>query len=443
MHVLLLCGAFWFAPAPDDTVLRQLDADFEELLKKEKDPQPMRQAARLLDQTDHGGSWFSYMDGVAIIRKTRSKAGIPLLLKYMVLHAGNSAAHTIEADYADALTILTGKEIERPSRVATEQNNPLRDTVQNLYDDWWKPNKDKITTDPRAMTKEQLQVIVHRLLEQVERFNRDDGSDPTDMLAHRLGEAMQEDHPRGRQTWQLEELDAVMAPVLLESAGYEENPPAKGPTRDEAHVLFAGIPILGALRADGKAPQLDKVAADERQSSAVRLTCLLALYRAGEKLDADRVVEILKQEKKLERRLVAILGLRFSADAKAVAGPLVELLDDPNRSVRTAAIYALQGSAPRAALPKLKKVLDELDSPQTVYAAIRTIGSMEGKEPRAALADFLEAAQDDPKKGKYLYHALMAFEGATGQHWIEAGAHPDEYYRELAKTALDWWKTQK
>ena len=438
MHALILCGALCCGSAESDKLIQQLDADFEELVKKEKDPQPLRDAARLLDQTNESDRWGSYVPGVAIIRRTRSKAGIPLLLKYMVLHAGYNSAHFTEADYADALTILTGKEIERPSRVG----NSLRETVQSLYDDWWKPNKDKITTDLGAMTKEQVQVVVHRLLKQAERSERDYGSNPTDTLFRRLGEAMQPDR-LDRQPWQKEEIDGAMLPVLLELAGYDENPPAKGPARDDTPILFAGVPMLAVLRANGLAPSLDKIADDEKQSSATRLTCLLALYRAGEKLNAFQVVSILKGEKQLERRLVAILALKYSADSSTVSAPLIALLDDPNRSVQIAAIYALEGSAPKAALPRLRKVLDNLDPPEAVYAVIRTIGLMPGNEPRGALADFMQAAQDDPKKAKYVYQALTAFQDATGQDWIEAGAHPESYYREKAKLALEWWKSQK
>ncbi len=247
----------------------------------------------------------------------------------------------------------------------------------------------------------------------------------------------------GRKPWQEEELDAVMLPVLLETIGYDDNPPAQAPARDAVRFIFAAVPMLAALRANGMAPTLDKIAGDERQNSATRLMCLLALYRAGEKLNAPEIVAILGKEKKEERRLVAILALRFSGDAKTVAAPLVELLDDPNRTIQTAAILALEGSAPADALPKLKKVVTELEPLQAVYAAIRTIGRMDGKEPRAALVEFMEAAQDDPKKARYMYQALMAFQNATGQDWIEAGAHPDSYYREKAKAALEWWKSQK
>ena len=47
MHALILCGALVCVAADEDKLVQQLDTDFEELLKKEKDPQPLREAARL------------------------------------------------------------------------------------------------------------------------------------------------------------------------------------------------------------------------------------------------------------------------------------------------------------------------------------------------------------------------------------------------------------
>jgi HEAT repeat protein len=137
------------------------------------------------------------------------------------------------------------------------------------------------------------------------------------------------------------------------------------------------------------------------------------------------------------------LALKYCGEGKAVAPTLLELLDDPNEHIQAAAIYASEGQAPKEMLPKLQKVLDELSPPQAVYSAIETVGIMEGKEAQAALATFLSAALTNPKKSPYLYRALMAFEKSTGQNWIEAGAHPDGYYREKTKNALEWWKEQK
>ena len=434
MYAVILCGALCCASADEDKLIVQLDADFEELVKKEKDPVPLREAAKLLDQTNQNSRWTSYMDGLAIIRRTRSKAAVPLLLKYMVLHAGYGSAPGMEQAYADALTILTGKDFD-------SLNQHAKDEVQNLYDEWWQPNKNKIVTDLALMSKEQVQVVAHRMLRQGERRGRDYESDPLMTLSRKLNDAFQPELG-GRRTWQPEELDGAMLPVLLDQIGYDANPPVNGPKHDP-QINFAVIPMLAALRADGLAPSLEKIGSDNRQSSPTRLTCLLALHGAGEKLNAVQVVAVLNSEKKLECRLAAILALKYSADAKTVASPLLDALDDPNRSVQTAAIIALEGSAPKAALPKLKKVLDELEPPQAVYAAIRTIGLMEGDEPRGALADFMEAAQNDPKKAKYMFQALHAFESATGKNLTEAGAHPEEYYRERAKAAVEWWKTQK
>ena len=241
----------------------------------------MHDAARLLEQTDR--NWTSYAAALAIIRRTRSKAGVPLLLKYMVIDADIGNSHIIVPAYADALVILTGDEVADPYRYVPDRKKAVRDAVQKLVDDWWEPNKEKITTDPGAMTKEQVQVVVHRMLRQTERFRWDDGSDAAEAVSSQMNEVMRPDR-ESRQTWQEEEIDAAMLPVLLEMAGYDDNPPAKGPARDDARVLFAAVPMLAALRANGMAPQLDKIAADTRQSSATRLTCLLALYRAGEKL---------------------------------------------------------------------------------------------------------------------------------------------------------------
>jgi hypothetical protein len=167
MYALILYSAFCCSSADGDKLIQQLDADFEELVKKEKDPQPMREAARLLDQTNQSDRWMSYGDALAVIRRTRSKAAIPLLLKYMVLHAGYSSGHVLEPAYTDALTILTGKDIESPYQYVAERKKPVHDAVQKLNDEWWQPNKDKISTDLSHMSKEQLQVIVHRLLEAV------------------------------------------------------------------------------------------------------------------------------------------------------------------------------------------------------------------------------------------------------------------------------------
>src|SRR5262249_23461187 len=68
------------APPADDKLLTGLAADFEELLKKEKDPRPLREAALKFHQTNQNSRWTYYHEALALIRKHRSPAAIPLIL---------------------------------------------------------------------------------------------------------------------------------------------------------------------------------------------------------------------------------------------------------------------------------------------------------------------------------------------------------------------------
>ena len=116
MNALVLSGVLCCLLSAEDNLTQQLDADYQALLKQEKDPQPMRDAARALEETDRIAHWTRYTEGLQIIRRTRSKAAVPLLLKYMVRHAGYGWQ---TAAYADTLTILTGKNITDPTRRRT------------------------------------------------------------------------------------------------------------------------------------------------------------------------------------------------------------------------------------------------------------------------------------------------------------------------------------
>jgi HEAT repeat protein len=233
-----------------------------------------------------------------------------------------------------------------------------------------------------------------------------------------------------------------MVPVMLRRIGYVAQ---KGPAkeRDTFRISFVIVPMLAALHNNGEAPDLAKIAEDPQQNSAVRLTCLLALVSAGEDLRTKAVLSILKDEKKLERRLVAVLVLGRGRDVRTVAPPLIQLLDDTNEQIRTAAVYALQSTAPREALPKLKRIVEENKPPDAVLTAIDLIGRIGTKEARQILASYLEKALDGDGRGNRLYYALGAFETATGQSWIEAGAHDNAYYQNKTREALRWWKLQK
>jgi HEAT repeat protein len=232
-----------------------------------------------------------------------------------------------------------------------------------------------------------------------------------------------------------------MLPILLARAGYEEKPPAK-PAREILPVLFTAVPLLAELRKNGEAPDLDKIAADERQNSAIRLTCYLALRRAGDDLNTKAVLQLFKEQKKLDRRIVAVLLLGYCRDPKETVPALLEVLDDPNRHLRAAVISTLDVSRPKEALPKLRKLL-ERGNDDSVYAVLRLVGEIGTAEGQSILADYLKGSVEGGSKGRQLSYALRAFQQATGKRWTGAGAHNDEYYRTKAREALAWWKDQK
>jgi hypothetical protein len=348
MSAFLLAGMVcWTCSAQPDMLLKQLDEDFETILKAEKDPQPFRKAARLLEQTNQSDRWTEYHEALTLLRQNRSKAAFPLLMKYMVLHSGFSTGHVVIPAYADTLTILSGKDIPSPYRYVADRRTPVREAVEDLVKTWWTPNKEKLSADMGKMSREQVQVVVHRLLDQVEGGRRSrERTESTQQMAVHLRATLLRRHEDRGAFWS-QDLHPSMIPFLLERCGYHEKPPEKPVERDAAQISFGTVLMLAELRRNGEAPDLDSVAGDKKQNSAVRLTCILSLVAAGEALKTKEVLEVLSKEVKVDRRVIAVLALGYS-DEQDLAGPqLKKLLEDPNRDVRAAAELSLKSAGPK------------------------------------------------------------------------------------------------
>lgn len=85
MYVLVLLAALSGGEVGEEKLLAKLDADVEKLLEDDPLAQEVRKAARLLAETNNSDRWTNYSAATKILRQTRSKAGIPLLLAYMVM----------------------------------------------------------------------------------------------------------------------------------------------------------------------------------------------------------------------------------------------------------------------------------------------------------------------------------------------------------------------
>jgi hypothetical protein len=447
MHAALLLCVVALGQSPEDKLLSKLDASVQKLLEKEPQAQEVRKAAELLRTTNSSDRWTNYAGAVKILRQTRPKAGIPLLLAYMVRHSDSGSSHISVAEYAQTLTILTGKDIPNPYQYIADRKTPVRVAVEKLVADWWEPEQDKIDTDIGKWSDEQLQVLASCLLAREARSSRGGSSDPesgrdgpTSYGIYHLLYYNTLHAGSDRSDWFAEELHPKMLPTFLAGAGYRASPDAP-PQRDTSRPAYAAVPLLAALRKNGEAEDLDELAEDSKQAAGVRLTCVMALYRAGEKLKTKPLLAIAAGDKHLERRLVAILTLREAGQDREVGRALVKLLDEGNFEVRTAAICALRGALPPDAVPKLKEAIDSLDPPQAMLFIFDVLGEYKTREANEALAGFLGAALEDRQKAKHLSYALRALESATGQRWSDAG-RTEEQLRAKARLAVEWWKTQ-
>jgi hypothetical protein len=361
----------------------------------------------------------------------------------MVEHASFSSSHILIPEYVDTLVILTGKDTPNPYRYTADRAQLVRAAVEDLTNNWWAPNKDKLWTDLGRMSKEQLEVIAGRLVKRAEGEMRADGHrSDAEKSSYWMAALVRPDRDR-RRSWYEEELDPGMVPTFLAPAGYQEDPADRNVERDGYSIPYAAVSMLGSLRRNKEAPRLHLIAEDKRQNSATRLTCLLALVAAGETPGTKMLLSILEGEKKLERRIVTILALPYSDDAKSALPQLLKLLDDPTSEIRAATVQALRGAKPKEALPRLKQMLENPKRGEPVYAALQLVAEIGTREAQTILASLLKAALEDQGKSSQVYYTLSAFQQATNQRWIEAGAHPDSYYRDRAREALEWWERQK
>ena len=70
---------------------------------------------------------------------------------------------------------------------------------------------------------------------------------------------------------------------------------------------------------------------------------------------------------------------------------------------------------------------------------LQTLGAYRSREANTILVDYLRAALEDNRPNTDLLNAVHALEEGTGQHWMQAGAQPEDVRRQEARTAVQWW----
>ncbi len=264
MNTMVLIGAMLCSLAEEDKLIVRLDADFETLAAADPNRQQVREAARLLEETVQSGHQWQYRDALKILRQTRPKAAIPLLMEYMIRHSGRGTPQFAIQEYVDTLSLLTGKDVAAPDRHVRDRQAAVRDGVQELADKWWTPHQAEITTNLDKMTPEQLEVVVDRLLKKADRDHYiEPRSRDAEVTAYRFCQLMTYRivHRSSSEpaAWYLEELRPAMVPPILARAGF-----AKEPTADAREMRREG-----SLRGD----QVIGRSAEERRRRGLAADC--------------------------------------------------------------------------------------------------------------------------------------------------------------------------
>jgi hypothetical protein len=319
--------------------------------------------------------------------------------------------------------------------------------------DWWLPQRDKITTDLKAMTPQQLQRIADLVLTQVARDYSACLPAPDCRSADRLAEGLRAIDPtdkvcsRARALcdgpwWWPQDVTGAMLPYFLQLAGFVTSP-AGGPSRqDWVGVRYDVALLLGQLRRNGAAKDLGKIASDTAQVASTRLTCLLGLWAAGEKIPAQPLFCIIDGGN-AGVRVPAIMALRYTAPAEreAVRAKLLALDEGAKGDRHKAVLFAMVRVAPGDAVPRLKEIIDAgASSYIEVGGALEQLGEIPTKASASALADFI--ARTPAGRDANLAAALSAFEEVT-HCGLMRGRIDDRDAGPLAARMLEWWEAHK
>lgn len=416
----------------------RLQQAYQKVLEKDPDADAARKAADLFASTDQSSHAWDYRTALAILRERRTKAGVLLLLSTM-LQEKDKGVWLAPRDCTHTLVILTGADL-KPS----QSGQQLRAAVAELAEDFL-AHPDKLTTDLDTMSTKQVERICALVAEdskgELSIYRSPRESQTAYDIDSLLGKVKQ-GPPSGHGVWIRQDLCAAMTPILLQAAGYSPTTqPAKPATAPG--IPYENIPLLAQLRKDGKAELLDKLLADGQQPAAVRLCCALAIYAAGEQMPSEPLLDILDHEQHMELRLPAIISLRYCYDAKMASSRALTLIDDRNGEICAAAIYVLREFKPVMATAKIAAVIDKCQLPEPMFIAFNTLADIQSEEALSALARFLEAAQEDAQKAKYLNRAYDAFRNATGYKGASPwGRKSDADLQKDAIKAVDWWRNR-
>lgn len=420
----------WLARRPDQEVIQEatslgarrlpefvqrLNEDYNRLIAAEpaEIQQVVAAAERLLrTEAQQSSTWTSYKEAIAQLRRRRSKAAIPMLLRLL---ADDRLIHSnYQREALLTMTILTGRDV------------PDLDARQ-VAEKWWFPQAKEIVVDPAKMTRPEQERVIAKLLEIAAWGNHylDQSDDDGQLSAYTLYHLIY--YNQDRHYWTVEDFPKSLDDRLIDAA---ETPALR----------FAAMTVMVELRKQGRLAALPKIVASEQVEPATRLMAAIALWKSEKRIDHESLIGLLPRLQEPELLKAAVITLGHSSDAGAVEA-VIGYLNDKRPEIMESAVWACYTQKSPQAVGPLGDLLRKdcrYEAPATRWM-VRALGSIESNESAATLAGLIQLTVDQRPTDQILPALVDALEEATDQSFPGPKVgKPTPVDR--ARQALAWWK---
>ena len=364
------------------TLLDQLDRDFQTLVNRSPHRDKLLKAEAHLDAVNDNSHWTEYARATSIIRQVPDAASIPLLMRYLVLHAERSSRHVYLPEYRKTLEQITRRQFAIHYQAGPNVPEFMTRQVAELNQQWWQKQKATLSLRHDNMTADQLAMIAKSIRQRVKSSgdfsgsggDRDTAYGSYHNVYYRLLKKVEGDSLNGLP------VGGKMIPLFL---GIDSDDDEQANTREAVHSVFPYelVWILAEYAKQGHRKQIQSIATSTQHDTATRLICHLALFRSGSRYPTEAIIELLDQERDLERRLIALASLRWSNQAGQ--DKLAKTLDDQNQEIVAIAACALKSPVTTETLQTLQQKLENSTSntPSMLYSAMGNLNS--AREKRA------------------------------------------------------------
>lgn len=381
-------------------LLDQLERDFQTLVNRSPHRDKLLKAEAHLEAVNDNSHWTEYARATAIIRQIPDAASIPLLMRYLILHAERSSRHVYLPEYRKTLEQITGRKLALNYQAGPNVPEVMTRQVAELNQQWWQKQKATLSLRHDNMTVNQLAMIAKSIRERVKSSgdfsgsggDRDTAYGSYHNVYYRLLKKVEGDSLDGLPA------GGKMIPLFLgiSTESDEED------TVQAMHSVFPYelVWILAEYAKRGHRKQIQSIATSTQYDTATRFICHLALFRSGSHYPTEAVIELLDQERDLERRLIALASLRWSDQAGQAK--LVETLNDENQEVVAIAACALKSPVTPKTLQTLQRKLENSSSntPSMFYSVMGNLNSPREKLAwRQVLVSSLQRNLDDRHLG--------------------------------------------